>query len=82
MPPDLPPLAPSPSDPYPNIFKYMSLDRIQDRFKQYFNGEMFMYQIVIDKSCSDEVAKWLTEGMGMSDSDVYPDLSKLKERFK
>lgn len=82
MPPDLPPLAPSHSDPYPNIFKYMSLDNIQDRFKQYFNGEMFMYQIVIDKSCCDEVAKWLTEGMGMSDSDVYPDLSKLKERFK
>lgn len=82
MPPDLPPLDPSPSDPYPNIFKYMSLDQIQDRFCRYFNGEMFMYQIVIDESCCDEVAKWLTEGMGMSDSDVYPDLSKLKERFK
>lgn len=82
MPPDLPPLDPSPSDPYPNIFKYMSLDQIQDRFYRYFNGEMFMYQIVIDESCCDEVAKWLTEGMGMSDSDVYPDLSKLKERFK
>lgn len=79
-----PPMATLPCSNVSNIpseFRYMSLDYVQERFKNYFPGEMFMYQIILDKDCCEEVARWLTESMGMSNFDVYPDLSKLKERF-
>lgn len=62
-------------------YVYMSLDSIQERFKNYFSNNMFMYQIVIDKSCCNEIAQWLRNTMGMSRSDVFPDLSQLKLRF-
>lgn len=59
-------------------FSYFALENIQERFIDKSN---FLYQIIIDESCINEIIFWLTKEMGVSFTDVYPDLSKCKEYF-
>lgn len=67
---------------YNHAFDYMSLDNIQKRFHKDLKGDdsTFLYKIIIDRSCCEEVTRWL-RGMGISRSSVYPELEGLKERF-
>lgn len=57
-----------------NPFEYVSLESIQER---HVDKGIFLYKIVIDKECCQEVAKWLTVS-GMSDSNVFPEFSMKK----
>lgn len=63
---------------YNGNFSYFALENIQERFIDESN---FLYQIIIDESCINEIIFWLTKEMGVSFTDVYPDLSKCKEYF-
>lgn len=61
----------NPADKY-NPYDYISLDEIQDRKRE---QGIFMYKIIIDKTCCPEVANWL-RSMGLSQESVYPELSE------
>ncbi len=65
-----------------HAFDYISLDEIQkqiiadapDRTKEDY---IFLYKIIIDSICCNDIMKWL-RGMGISRASVYPELDRIK----
>ncbi len=63
-------------------FDYMSLEKIQEFFLDYFNdAEPFMYKVIIKSNCKKKIAGWL-KAIGVSKDMIYPELSNIGERIK
>lgn len=67
------------------LFRHCSLDRIQEEkckntYKDPKKRDIFLYRIVIDKECCEDVVKWL-KSLGLSKENVYPELSEKSYHF-
>lgn len=67
----------TPRDSSENPFQHCTLENIQSKK---LPQEIFLYKIVIDKDCCDDVVRWLTT-LGISKESVYPELSEKSYHF-
>ena len=70
-------------DLYADAGSYQTLEDVQDEYIRTHgkNAQLFMYKIVIDKSCCSSICESL-KLMGFNRYFVYPEIEQVKYRFK
>lgn len=65
-------------------YMYIGLEKVQEYYMKHSNRKNrkpFLYKIIIDRSCTREIADCL-ENMGINKSRIYPELSNIGDRVR